>query len=68
MQSIKNIWYLNQFFFAKRPLDASNTVAMIKLIEDIIFEDDNYKIMDIGGITSRKAKEDYLIITIQERA
>ncbi len=52
------------FNFKTRPLDASNCVAMVKLIEDIIFEDDNYKIVTSLNIKSRKAKYDSVEIEI----
>ena len=54
------------FEFNKRPLDASNCVAMVKLIEDIIFEDDNYKIVKGITITSDKGKKDIVLIKIKE--
>ena len=54
------------FVFKSRPLDASNTVAMIKLIEDIIFEDDNYKIVKSITTSSEKGKEDFVRIEIHE--
>jgi hypothetical protein len=44
------------FYFKGAPLDASNCVAMAKLIEDVIFEDDNWKIVKKITIASRKAK------------
>jgi len=52
------------FNFKTRPLDASNCVAMVKLIEDVIFEDDNYKIVTSLNIKSRKAKFDSVEIKI----
>jgi len=52
------------FNFKTRPLDASNCVAMVKLIEDVIFEDDNYKIVTSLNIKSRKAKFDSVEIEI----
>ena len=52
------------FNFKTRPLDASNCVAMVKLIEDVIFEDDNYKIVTSLKIKSRKAKFDSVEIEI----
>lgn len=54
------------FNFSKRPLDASNCVAMVKMIEDVIFEDDSYKIVKKIIITSNKSKEDNVIIKIKE--
>ena len=52
------------FNFKTRPLDASNCVAMVKLIEDVIFEDDNYKIVNSINIKSRKATADSVEIKI----
>lgn len=52
--------------FKSRPLDPTNAIAIIKLIEDIIFEDDNYKIIDTIQIQSRKGKQDSVYITIDE--
>ena len=53
------------FQFKSNPLDASNCVGMLKMIEDVLFEKDDWNIVDIGGITSRKGKEDKVIITIE---
>ena len=55
-----------RFGFKSRPLDTSNTVYMLKMIEDIIFEDDSYKIVPELNIKSFKAKEDFVEITINE--
>tara|TARA_R110000868_G_scaffold12709_1_gene60223 strand:+ start:835 stop:1161 length:327 start_codon:yes stop_codon:yes gene_type:complete len=52
------------FTFKLRPLDASNCVAMVKMIEDIIFESDGYKIIRSILITSNKGAEDRLKIVI----
>lgn len=54
------------FQFKKSPLDTSNCVYMLKMIEDIIFEDDTYKIIPELTIRSEKAKEDKIIIKINE--
>jgi hypothetical protein len=53
------------FEFKKNALDASNCSAMLKMIEDIIFEDDRPDIIDIGSITSRKSRVDRVTITIE---
>ena len=53
-----------EFCFKTRPLDATNTIAMIKMIEDIIFEDDKWDIVTKLIISSRKCKEDLIKITI----
>ena len=55
-----------EFFFKSRPLDASNCVAMVKLIEDIIFEDDSYKIVDSIKIKSRKNKDERVEVNIEQ--
>jgi len=52
------------FYFKSKPLDASNCIAMVKMIEDIIFEDDNYKIIESITIESKKADKDCVIIEI----
>lgn len=54
------------FNFKTRPLDASNCVAMVKLIEDIIFEDDSYKIVVGISIKSVKSKEENVTIKINK--
>ena len=46
------------FYFKNNPLDASNCVAMLKLIEDIIFEKDGYKNIKKISIESKKASSD----------
>ena len=55
-----------KFTFKSKPLDASNCAAMVKLIEDVIFEDDNYKIIDTITIQSKKGKKDSVYIEIIE--
>jgi hypothetical protein len=52
------------FTFKSRPLDASNCVAMVKMIEDIIFESDGYKVIKSILITSSKGAEDMVEILI----
>lgn len=52
------------FYFKLKPLDASNTIAMVKMIEDIIFEDDNYEIVEQITISSKKSDKDLVIIEI----
>ena len=54
------------YFFKTRPLDASNAIAMTKMIEDIIFEDDKWDIIREISISSQKAKQDYVTITVNE--
>ena len=52
------------FTFKSRPLDASNCVAMVKMIEDIIFETDSYKVVTEIVITSSKGLEDKVVIKV----
>ena len=52
------------FTFKSRPLDASNCVAMVKMIEDIIFETDSYKVVTSLVITSIKGNSDIVEIKI----
>jgi len=56
-----------KFYFKGTPLDASNCSGMLKMIEDIIFEDDKHDIIDIGGIQSRKCKNERVEIHIIEK-
>ena len=53
------------FTFKSRPLDASNCVAMVKMIEDIIFETDSYKVVTEIVITSSKGLEDKVLIKVK---
>lgn len=57
------------FCFKNNPLDASNCVAMVKLIEDIIFESDSYKIIEGIHIRSEKSqfKKDYVKIHVYDK-
>jgi len=55
------------FTFKSRPLDASNCVAMVKMIEDIIFEIDGYKVIKSILITSEKGAEDKVEIKINKK-
>ena len=55
------------FTFKSRPLDASNCVAMTKMIEDIIFESDGYKVIKSILITSGKGAEDMVEIKINKK-
>ena len=54
------------FNFKSRALDVSNTVYMLKMIEDIIFEDDSYKIVKELHIKSMKSDYDYIEIEVIE--
>lgn len=55
-----------EFVFKSHPLDASNTIAMVKMIEDIIFEDDKWDIITKLIISSKKGNEDLVTITINK--
>ena len=55
-----------EFVFKNKPLDTSNTVYMLKMIEDVLFEDDTYKIIPELRIKSTKGKEDLVIINIKQ--
>jgi hypothetical protein len=55
------------FTFKLRPLDASNCVAMVKMIEDIIFESDGYKTIRSILITSYKGSDDMVEIKINKK-
>jgi hypothetical protein len=54
------------FYYKNRALDISNTVYSLKMIEDILFEDDSYKIIKKLSITSNKGPEDKVVITVKE--
>lgn len=63
--SIYNVSY--EFNFKSKPLDTSNTVYMLKMIEDIIFEDDTYKIIPELSIKSIKSDKDFIRITVNKK-
>lgn len=54
------------YIFKSRPLDTSNTIAMTKMIEDILFPNDGYKIVREIVMSSSKGDEDILTIFINE--
>ena len=54
------------FVFKSRPLDITNCSYMIKMIEDVIFEDDTWKIINKVTITSNKGVEDSVVIKVDE--
>ncbi len=67
--SKKNLYDVDyKFYFSKNPLDASNCTAMLKLIEDIIFEDDNYNCIKGISIESVKSKVDQVIINVYDNS
>jgi hypothetical protein len=55
-----------KFEFKKNPLDASNCVAMVKMIEDIIFEDDKWNIVTMISMQSIKSIQDKITITVHQ--
>lgn len=55
------------FHFKLNPLDASNCVAMVKMIEDIIFEDDKWDIVRQITISSHKSASNYVKIEISKQ-
>lgn len=56
-----------KFEFKSNPLDAINTTGMIKIIEDILFKDDSYKVIISVKASSKKSevKEDKLTIIVK---
>lgn len=52
------------FHFKKSPLDAMNCSAMGKLIEDVIFEKDGYKVVTEVTLASKKDTRDYVVIEV----
>lgn len=54
------------FEFKSRPLDASNCVAMVKMIEDCIIENDSFKNVKSIKITSNKGLRDLVRIKMFE--
>jgi hypothetical protein len=55
-----------EFHFEKNPLDASNTVAMIKLIEDSMFENDAWNVIIKLSSMSVKDKSSFVIVNVTE--
>jgi len=54
------------FEFKKQPLDCSNTVGMLKMIEDVLFPDDSTKVVKKLKITSLKSVEDKVTVIIED--
>tara|TARA_R110000803_G_scaffold82131_3_gene148202 strand:- start:344 stop:679 length:336 start_codon:yes stop_codon:yes gene_type:complete len=54
------------FEFKLRPLDASNTMGMVKMIEDILFDSDKWDVVKKITLTSNKGKEDKITINIKK--
>lgn len=55
------------FEFKSRPLDCSNTIGMLKIIEDVLFPDDSIKIVRSLKIVSVKSVENKVTVIINER-
>jgi len=55
-----------QFFFKNNPLDASNTIGLVKMVEDTLFESDKYDIVTKISMSSCKGTEDKVIIKVEE--
>lgn len=53
------------FGFLRNPLDASNCVAMVKMIEDCIFPDDGCKVVKSVTISSCRADANYVELKIK---
>ena len=54
------------FYFKSKPLDASNCSAMVKLIEDVLFEDDKWDVVRSITITSNKSNKELVVINVKE--
>jgi hypothetical protein len=54
-----------EFHFKSRPLDCTNTIAMVKMIEDILFENDDYKHILEVSLRSVKDTSEYVNIIIK---
>ena len=65
-QLLKNKQYKVKycFEFKRNPLDASNCSYMVKMIEDIIFQSDGYKIIQGVYMESKKGTEDKVTIEV----
>ena len=55
-----------EFFFESQPLDSSNTAAMIKMIEDVLFEKDGYKVVRRISTISNRGTKDLVRVTVKE--
>ena len=56
-----------EFNYKKNPLDATNTIAMTKMIEDVLFKSDKWDIVKSVKVSSLKSeiKQDYVIINVE---
>jgi len=52
------------FTFKSRPLDCSNCVALLKIIEDCLFPNDGIKVVKKLTIESKKGAKDSVLIII----
>lgn len=55
-----------RFEFKSKPLDATNTVVMVKMVEDVIFKSDTYKVVLSIKVSSKKGIKDKLTIIIKK--
>ena len=53
-------------FSKNKPFDATNCAVMIKMIEDIIFEDDSFTIIPEITIKSKKGESDLVKIEVEQ--
>ncbi len=53
-----------RFEFKTRPLDCSNCIAMVKMLEDCLFPDDGVKMVQKISIESRKSDKELVTVTI----
>lgn len=54
-----------RFYFNKKPLDVSNCVGMLKLIEDCLFQTDSYKVVKKLTILSLKDSKERVEIKVK---
>lgn len=52
------------FKFKSRPIDASNCIAMVKMIEDVLFEDDKWDVVQYITVSSRQGDLDLVTIDV----
>jgi len=53
------------FEFKSKPLDCSNCVGMLKMIEDVLFPDDSIKVVKSINVVSLKSIEDKVTVIIK---
>lgn len=54
-----------EFVYKTKPLDAMNCAISAKMIEDVIFEDDRWDIIQKITVSSRKGETDFVKITVK---